>query len=252
MSTLSQFIYKLMTTLRLLHASCGGSTMTYFHDRTEAGEKLAFAISDRIHQQPELANAPWCVLALPRGGLAVAAPIARQLQAPLGVLIAKKITLETNPELAIGAVTADGQVIWSGGKGYHARQSEAEWTTYDRALQQAQTQAQTQWQDFAPYCGEIQIASANVLLVDDGIATGMTIAAAVKSVRSQHPNQVWICSPVAPPDLIPFLEKISDRLFILGTPSPFYSVSRFYAEFDQVSTEAAIEELQRTNSQLTN
>jgi len=225
--------------------------MIYFHDRTEAGEKLAFAISDSINQQPEVANAPWCVLALPRGGLAVAAPIARQLHAPLGVLVAKKITLEKNPELAIGAVTADGQVIWSSNKGQSPGQAQPDWGTYDRALHQAQTQAQTQWQDFAPYCNEIQIAGANVLLVDDGIATGMTIAAAVKSVRSQRPNQVWICSPVAPPDLMPFLEKISDRLFILGTPSPFYSVSRFYVEFDQVSTEAAIEELQRTNGRLT-
>jgi predicted phosphoribosyltransferase len=74
----------------------------------------------------------------------------------------------------------------------------------------------------------------------------MTIAAAVQSLRAQQAAQVWICAPVAPLELLPFLKSLGDRVILLATPSPFYSVSRFYERFPQVSMEEALESLQRS------
>ena len=83
------------------------------------------------------------------------------------------------------------------------------------------------------------------ILIDDGIATGMTMIAAVKSIKLQKPNAIWICVPVAPPELLQNLRKCCDRLIILETPHPFLSVSRFYSKFTQVETEVALACLQQ-------
>lgn len=222
--------------------------MVCFSDRSEAGKQLAAAIQTSLVQTPMLAETRSVVLALPRGGLPVAAPIAESLDAALGVLVAKKITLESNTELAIGAVAADGQVVWGIAPSSYISSDEINQQVYQAVLQQAHSHAKVQWQDFAPYCPLVNLQGATVFLIDDGIATGMTMAAAVKSVRSHQPQQVWICSPVAPLELMPFLQRLADRAIVLATPSPFYSVSRFYKEFPQVSTEAAIEVLQQVNS----
>lgn len=220
--------------------------MECYRDRVDAGKQLAVSIAERLQQIPSAKGIPYLLLALPRGGVAVAVPIAQKLQAPLGVIVAKKITLEPNPELAVGAVTVDGQVVWGGGR-FQTVDKAMTWSRYSEALQQARIHAEMQWQEFAPYCPQFKLEGTIVILVDDGIATGMTMAAAVKSVRSHHPAQVWICAPVAPLELIPFLERLCDQLVILKTPSPFYSVSRFYQEFDQVATDVVIEQLQQVN-----
>jgi predicted phosphoribosyltransferase len=221
--------------------------MAFFSDRSEAGRQLAAVIYTTLTQNSTPVVPRCIVLALPRGGLPVAAPVAQILDVVMGVLVAKKITLETNTELAMGAVAADGQVVWGMVPSSQVNYGEVDQQLYSKALQQAHSHAQVQWQNFAPYCPPLELEGAIVLLVDDGVATGMTMAAAVKSARSQQPQQVWICSPVAPPDLIPFLQRLADRVIVLATPRPFYSVSRFYKEFPQVSTEEAIEILQQVN-----
>lgn len=211
-------------------------SLVCFENRHEAGEQLAQAILAQLTQDPVPEASQCVVYALPRGGLAVAAPVARALGCPLDVVVAKKITRPDNRELAIGAVTADGYVVWSSPKPFLDQSP----TLLDSALQQAQRHAQTQLLELAP-ATRFSPQGTIAILVDDGIATGMTMAAAVRAVRSQHPAQVWICAPVAPPDLMPFLQDLGDRVVILATPTPFFSVSRFYREFPQISTkEAAI------------
>ena len=210
-----------------------------FADRHAAGEKLAQAVLEAMREMPE--SVPCRVYALPRGGLPIAAPIAQSLNCPLDIVVAKKITRLENSELAIGAVTADGHVVWS-------PSAETDTTTQqDAALRAAQIQAQAQLNQLAPVSPRFSAQGAIALLVDDGIATGMTMAAAVQAVRSQAPLAVWICAPVAPLDLLPYLHELSDRVVLLATPSPFYSVSRFYKEFPQVSTETAATYLQQQN-----
>lgn len=215
-----------------------------FRDRHEAGEHLAWAISEALQQLQQEPRSPGLdtlvtppiVYGLPRGGLPVAAPVARVLGCPLDIVVAKKITRPENPELAIGAVTASGQVLWAKPKPLWEDPA-----LYQAALQQAHEKAQRQMAQFAPARPlNADPEGAIALLVDDGIATGMTIAVAAQALQAQNPAQIWICAPVAPPELIDWLEQWSDRVIVLATPDPFYSVSRFYEEFPQVEFAEAI------------
>lgn len=208
-----------------------------FRDRTHAGEELAKVVIDQITADSLGAMSP-LVYTLPRGGLPVAEPIARRLACPLSVIVAKKITQPDNPELALGAVTADGYVIWSN------RRPSKFWERHS-ILRDAQEKAYSQWQEFAAYCPPNSVKDNLIIVVDDGIATGMTMVAAIKALRSQQPGAIWICVPLAPVELVNSLQRLCDRLIILATPEVFLSVSRFYQEFDQVETTRAIACLQR-------
>ncbi len=212
----------------------------FFENRADAGEKLAEAVADelgKLNLTAQEAIKP-IVYALPRGGLPVAVPVARRLGCPLDVVVAKKITRPDNLELAIGAATADGHVIWQ-------KQKQHNFHLQKLALQQAQDNAQSLQADLASGRPNVSAAGALAILVDDGIATGMTVAVAAKALLSQQPAALWICAPVAPLDLMGFLAKMGDKAIILETPHPFYSVSRFYAEFPQVETAEALVCLQR-------
>jgi len=212
-------------------------TTPLFRDRHEAGERLAQAI---VAQAPLLP----VVYALPRGGLPVAAPVARQLQCPLDILVAKKITEPEQPELAIGAVTADGHVLWVDQPGGKTPTSRLRRT----ALEQAQQQAQAQLDQLARNRPHLAATGATAIVIDDGIATGMTMAVAVQALREQQPAEIWIATPVAPLSLIRSLNHWADQVIILATPEPFLSVSRFYQEFPQVDIEEAVACLRQSNA----
>lgn len=215
----------------------------WFADRLDAGEQLAQAVVRAFAELPTRNHYPVVVYALPRGGLAIAAPISQRLHCPLDVIVAKKITRPENPELAIGAVTSDGYTLW-----LPRLQPRREPHLDDVALHQARAKAVDQYQHFAASRPAVSPTGAIALVVDDGVATGMTIAVAVQALRAQHPAQVWICVPVAPPEILPHLQHWADRVIVLATPSPFLSVSRFYREFNQVEMEEAIASLQAANA----
>ncbi len=215
-------------------------SIPFFDDRTDAGEKLAEAVLAelaKLNLTTQKAVKP-IVYALPRGGLPVAVPVARLLGCPLDVVVAKKITRPDNLELAIGAVTADGHVIWQ-------KQKRQNLLLQKSAFNRAQDNAQSLLADLSPGRPNVSAAGALAILVDDGIATGMTVAVAAQALRAQQPAALWICAPVAPVDLMGFLAQMGDKSIILETPDPFYSVSRFYAEFPQVETAEALVCLQR-------
>lgn len=212
----------------------------FFDDRADAGEKLAEAVLGelgKLNLMTQKAVKP-IVYALPRGGLPVAVPIARRLGCPLDVVVAKKITRPDNLELAIGAATADGHVLWE-------KQKQQNWRLQKSALPVAQNNAQSLLADLYPGRPNISAAGALAILVDDGIATGMTMAVAAKALQSQQPAALWICAPVAPADLMGFLTQMGDKAIVLQTPHPFYSVSRFYGQFPQVETAEALRCLQQ-------
>lgn len=216
-----------------------------FRDRAEAGEKLAEAIFSEIAKFNETAQevAKPIVYALPRGGLPIAVPIARRLCCPLDIVVAKKITRPDNPELAIGAVTADGHILWSNQKPRNVR-------VQNTAQEKAQEKAQAQLIDFSTARPNVNAKGALAILVDDGIATGMTMMVAAQALRSLSPAAVWICVPLAPLELMELLQAEADRAIVLETPDPFFSVSRFYGEFPQVETEVAIACLQQQSEWL--
>ena len=212
-----------------------GENTKIFVDRHDAGEKLAQAV---LTEAQTLSDKKFVVYALPRGGLPVAVSVARALGCPLDVIVAKKITRPENSELAIGAVTADGHVLWLEPSCEQAQELDRD------ALLFAQKKAQAQLAQFGDR-PKIDPEGAIALLVDDGIATGMTMAVAVKALKTRNPLEIWICAPVAPQEMVNSLELGgASRAIILATPDPFWSVSRFYQVFNQVETEEALACLQ--------
>jgi len=224
------------------------SSYPLFRDRIDAGEQLAQAIHQSLIQtaaEPG-SSVPPIVYALPRGGIPVAAPVARLLNCPLDIVVAKKISHPKNPELAIGAVTADGNILWAKETPFriqHSREGEA-------ALTEAINKAQSQLAQLTPACPQVNPQGAITILVDDGIATGMTMAVAAQALRAKQPAAIWLCTPVAPPSLLFWLRQWGDRLIVLETPESFFSVSRFYAEFPQVEIESAFASLKQQNEWL--
>lgn len=203
-----------------------------FENRTDAAQQLAQAVLT----EAQSLNASYVVYALPRGGVEIGVAIAEALHCPLDILVAKKITRPHDPELAIGAVTADGHVL---------RSSNAKIPGWQEALERAQMKAKEQLEQFRDR-PNVTATGKIALLVDDGIATGMTISVAARALREQQPQEIWICAPVAPAVLVKRLCDYADRVLVLATPDPFLSVSRFYRSFPQVEMASAIADLKRT------
>ncbi len=220
------------------------SSAPLFSDRADAGEQLAQSLLTQVNQlQATGVTAEPIVYALPRGGIPVAAPVARHLDCPLDIVVAKKISTPQNPELAIGAVTSEGQVLWA----RHRLLGKKNANLLETSLHHAREKARDQLAQLSVGRPEVNPQGALALLIDDGIATGMTMVAATQALKAQNPAQVWICAPVAPPSLMKWLSQWCDRLVILETPDPFMSVSRFYGKFPQVETEEALVYLQQHN-----
>lgn len=221
------------------------SSAPLFSDRADAGNQLAQVLLPLVNQEQEARGSKLrpIVYALPRGGVPVAAAVANKLDCPLDIVVSKKITMPRNPELAIGAVTSDGHALWARPRRLDRKQSKL----HQAALQEAQAKAQAQLAQLSAALPKIRPEGALALLVDDGIATGMTMAAATKSLLAHTPARIWICSPVAPSALSNWISGWGDRTVILEQPKLFSSVSRFYANFPQVATEEAFLVLQEAN-----
>jgi putative phosphoribosyl transferase len=207
-----------------------------FEDRYTAGLQLAEMIVKAKPVNP-------IVYAIPRGGVIVAAPIAQKLGCPLDVAIAKKIVLPTNPETALGAVTAEGYMLEMG-KEYC---TPSEWS---HAVQYARNKAEVLLHTFQPFRPQLEIAGTIAILVDDGIATGATIAAIADSMRIQPYKEIWLAAPVAPLRMPKAITSRIDKVIILERPEIFVSVSHFYRHFSEVTTSEALSYFQVANLEL--
>ncbi|MFW6359657.1 MAG: phosphoribosyltransferase [Chroococcales cyanobacterium] len=215
-----------------------------YEDRLQAGELLATEIAAGL-EGVELATR---VYGLPRGGIPVAFPVAQRLNCPLEVLAAKKIALPSNPELALGAITPDGTTVWTKSSFLNRKNPQE----LEKAREEAYQSAIALQEQFNPHCPRLAVENTIVIIVDDGIATGMTMMTAVKALGKQNPAQIWVAAPVAPPGMKEKFEQSRDafgsvfdlRAIILQTPDPFFNVGRFYKKFSQISTAEAISYLQ--------
>ena len=196
-----------------------------FKDRAEAGTLLAKKL-EKYRKTNSI------VLGIPRGGVVVAKEVAEHLRLPLDVISSRKISHPMNPELAIGAITASGETYLDRGLIYNPAVPE-EYLTYE--TQKEQEEALRRDREFRGGKRELNVKEKNVILVDDGIATGSTILAAIKDLRKRKPRKIIVASPVAPPTVEEDLRLISDEVVILKIPPHFMSVGNFYAYFPQVS-----------------
>ena len=199
-----------------------------FFDRAAAGAELARALSRRSLTPPVI------VLGLARGGVAVAAPVAKALRAALDVMVVRKVGMPGQPELAIGAIAPPNIVVREPRVAdelseYDDLQDEA----FERAVNEQRRELERREQLYRRGLPPLDLAGKTVILVDDGLATGATMLAAMRAARAARAARIVIAAPVASPDAAALVAAEADEVVILETP-PLYAISQWYEEFDQV------------------
>ncbi|MGH7695737.1 MAG: phosphoribosyltransferase [Gemmatimonadaceae bacterium] len=208
---------------RLPLAQDAGSSFRTFRDRRDAGARLAERLQPFVTR-----NA--LVLGLARGGVVVAAEVAKVLQAPLDVTVARKLGAPTWRELAIGAVTADG------GRYYNEvliRELAIPRAYVERVTGREMTAARRQ-EDELRERAKPNVTGRTVFLIDDGLATGATMIAAARSVQARYPARIVVAVPVAAQEPCEDLQSEADEVICLLKPQPFLAVGLFYQDFAQV------------------
>jgi len=205
-----------------------------FQDRRDAGQQLAARLAF-LKDQPNV-----IVLGIPRGGVVVAAEIARALHAPLDVFLAHKLGAPFNPELAIGALTSTGEVWLDEALVAELRLSERE-ITRETERQRKEIARRLALFRRATRRAPLDLKNKTAVIVDDGIATGATMLAALRGLRQQKPTRLILAIPVGPPETIQRLAGECDQVVVLDTPEPFWAVGRFYLQFGQTSDEEVIQ-----------
>jgi putative phosphoribosyl transferase len=205
--------------------------MAYFADRVEAGKRLALAFGDFVGKKA-------IVLAIPRGGVVVGYEIAEAFSLPLDVIIPRKIGAPDNPELAIGAMTEDGTIILDESLVSYLGVSQ-DYIRAESVRQKSEIERRLK-----VYRGNElypNLKGRDVIVVDDGIATGSTMKAALVSVKNKGARCVIVAVPVGPPSTIEELNKRADRVVCLFTPEFFQALGQFYVDFNQTTDDEVIE-----------
>ena len=211
--------------------------MTDFRDRSDAGRRLAKALSSYKGRRP-------VVLALPRGGVPVAAEVAAALDAPLDLILVRKIGVPSQPELAMGAVV-DGTAPIVVRNEDVIEFSGTTADEFDAACASQLAEIERRRQLYIGDRDRAEIAGQVVIVVDDGIATGATTRAALQAIRNRKPKELVLAVPVAPPDTITKLRGEVDALICLETPELFGAIGYFYRDFRQVSDREVVTILNR-------
>jgi putative phosphoribosyl transferase len=198
--------------------------LALFRNRVEAGKKLAGALMD-------LKGKEVVVLGIPRGGVVVANEVARSLGAPLDVVVTRKIEAPGEPEYALGAVTQEGDVIMDRQAAESLGASPAYLEDQIRKKREEVRERMERLRGDAPYP---DLEGKIVVIVDDGIATGSSVGAAVMSVKKRRPKQIVVAVPVAPADAVETLSEEGAKVVCLEKPGPFLAIGEFYEDFDQV------------------
>jgi putative phosphoribosyl transferase len=200
------------------------------YDRATAGQRLGVEVAKIEFERP-------VVLGLPRGGVPVAAKIAQALGAPLDVIVVRKLGVPHRPELAMGAVGEDGTIVLNLDVVRAAHVTEAvlrgvearERAELDKRLQRLRAVRPRE-----------SLADRTAIIVDDGIATGATVRAAIQVVRAHGARRVIVAVPIAPREAVSSLEADADRVVCLDQPDPFFAVGSWYVHFEAVSDEEVI------------
>ncbi|NLF30908.1 MAG: phosphoribosyltransferase [Planctomycetes bacterium] len=212
-----------------------------FQDRSDAGRQLA-------EQLTHLRDADPVVLALPRGGVVVAWPVAQKLAAPLDVLIVRKLGAPGQPEFGFGATTGDVRVLDEDSiriLGLTAKQ-------IDLVTAVESQEAQRRQRVYRGDRNPVKVQGRTAIVVDDGLATGVTAKAAIRALRHDEPARIVLAIPVAPRLALDQLGHDADEVVCLQTPSNFHAVGQWYHDFRQTEDAEVIELLERARRELPN
>ncbi|WP_407291469.1 phosphoribosyltransferase [Stutzerimonas zhaodongensis] len=210
-----------------------------FRDRTHAGQALAEALQHLTEAQP-------LVLALPRGGVPVAFHVAQRLGAPLDLVLVRKIGAPGNEELALGAVIDGAEPKWVINQElFNQIAPPPNW--FEEEMRRQLTELERRRRR---YCGSRPapvVSDRCVIVIDDGIATGATVRAALKGLKQSKPSRVVLAVPVGPRDVIDMLETEVDEMVCLAMPEPFIGVGCHYGNFEQTPDEQVVDLLARAS-----
>ncbi len=196
-----------------------------FRNRLEAGRKLAKKLANYKNKKDVI------VLGIPRGGVEVAFAVAKLLHVELSIVVTKKIGHPFNPELAIGAVSPDNYII---DEDYKDKEGYAK-----KAIKELNAEIKKRYRKYTQ--GKLpQLKSKIVIVVDDGLATGHTMLAAIKYARSKKPKKLIAAVPVSSQEAYENIKKLADKIICLDIPINFFAVGNFYQEFGQLTDEDVI------------
>jgi putative phosphoribosyl transferase len=214
-----------------------------FRDRRDAGHRLAARLAAYVGRPDVI------VLALPRGGVPVAFEVAQALGAPLDVFLVRKLGMPGHEEFAIGAIASGGVTVLNEETlrdyGVSHAQVEAVVETEQRELERRERR----YRGDRPFPN---LTGRTVILIDDGLATGSTMRAAVAALRQERPAQVIVAVPTAPPETCEELGAIVDEMVCLITPEPFYAVGLWFEDFSQTTDEEVRDLLERAAARFSN
>ena len=210
-----------------------------FRDRTDAGQRLAARLPTYAGRRDVV------VLALPRGGVPIAVEVARELGAPLDIMLVRKLGVPGHSELAMGAIAAGGVRILS-------EDLIAELGIPRPLVEQAVVRERLELdRRERAYRGDRpmpNLRDRTVIVIDDGLATGSTMEAAVAALRIQEPARIVVAVPVGAAETCHRLQQVADEVVCVETPTPFNAVGLWYERFDQVSDQDVIDLLRSTPS----
>jgi putative phosphoribosyl transferase len=204
-----------------------------YQNRSEAGRELADALQPYANRHDVL------VLALPRGGVPVAYQVAKSLNAPMDLMLVRKLGLPGHEELAMGAIATGGVRVLNAEVIQGLGISEAQIEQVAAVELQELRRRERLYRDDRPIP---EVQGRCVILIDDGLATGATMQAAIAALRQQKPSEIVVAVPVAPPNTVPSLRQQADAVICPAMPEPFFGVGLWYADFAQV-TDAEVREL---------
>ena len=206
-----------------------------FQDRKEAGRKLADKLAKYTDEKDII------VLALPRGGVAIGAEIAKKIGASLDVIITRKIHFPGEPEVAIGAIAENGKVALNDQivKRYNIPQS-----YLDEEICRQKAEIERRLIAYRDGKKLAFIKDKIIILVDDGVATGFTIIAAINALKDEGIKKLIVAVPVSPQDTFLKLKSLVDKIICLETPEVFLAIGNFYYDFEQLTDEEVMQLIQ--------
>lgn len=212
--------------------------MKLYSDRRQAGRELASRLQEYVGRDDVI------VLALPRGGVPVGYEVATALHAPLEVLTVRKLGAPWNEEFAIGAIASGGLIVVDH---YLVNALQVSNEELEAIIQHERRELARRDQLYRGGQPFPLLAGLKVILVDDGLATGATMRAAVLAVRESHPDVVIVAAPLASREACETLAQVADRVVCAAMPEPFVGVGIWYADFSETSDQEVLDLLERVS-----